>query len=579
MTERWLSFQPVAPPLWLAVALIALGILLAFIEWKKPSRYPALRIFLVLIGILAITALLFRPQLRTEKSNSIILLTNNFDRKKTDSITEQYPKSYLYSLPNLKPYRESKTLQSIHELSALKNDIDFVIGNGLSNSAFDLISDQDFQYISSELPEGIVDLQIKNPIIINRENSILGSVNFLKENQKIILSGPGGKEDSLTIGKTGIQNFSLTFTPKQTGNFLYTLTVAGKSEQLPIQVIEHSASNILFLQQYPTFETRYLKQMLGKKHNLLFRYELSKNIFRFEKINNPGKEFQRISEDVLNTFDLLILDTDAFHQLSSNEIKAVKNSIKNGLGVILLFNELPGKNIRSFLPYQIAAFDGDTAQFNLSGKKRVLPAWPLEVGTESTAILGNKNRTLSGYANDGFGKVGFQLLQETYRISLEGDSLSYVTLWSDLLEKVVRTKQDAFKINVTNTFPIYADEPVTIEVIANAEAPEFYLDSVSVPMTEDPLIDGLWKTKIWFDKPGWQNLRVEGQSITTPVYVSADTAWQSLSSANNIRRTQSIASAAETNSKVIYSYSPVNPVIFYLIFLLCFGGLWLLPKV
>jgi hypothetical protein len=357
------------------------------------------------------------------------------------------------------------------------------------------------------------------------------------------------------------------------------LNVSGRSEKIPITVTEQTASSILFLQQYPTFETRYLKQMLGEKHNLLFRYELSKNVFRFEKINDPGKEFQRVSDDVLERFDLLILDTDAFQQLSSNEIKAIKNSVKNGLGMIILFNDEPTKALQSFLPFTVLSYKGDTAHFQIANKKVVLPSWPLEVKSEVTPSLRNKNRILAGYANDGFGKVGFQLLQETYRLSLEGDSLSYVNLWSDLLEKIVRTKQDAFKVNVVNKLPIYRDEPITIEVITNENLPRLLVDSVTIPLSEDPLIDGLWKAKVWFNKPGWQNVKIEGRAADIPVYVSPDSAWRSLAAANNIQRTKNILSATDKTPHATRAYSPINPIVFFLIFLLSFGTLWLLPKV
>jgi hypothetical protein len=579
MTEPWLSFNPVIDPLWLTIILIASGCFFLFLEWKKPAKYRTLRPVLLLIGCISIAGLLFRPQIRLEKSDSAILLTDNFDRRKADSVINLHPTATLYSLPEINSFNGSKSIESIHELEDIIHNVDFVVGDGLSNSAMDILSGAHFQHIPSGYPEGVIDLRIKNPVIVNRANSIHGSANFLKENQKIILEGPGGKEDSIVLTRKGIQNFFLSFTPKQVGNFLYSFNTPGKSEKLPIQVVEQSSSNILFLQQYPTFETRYLKQMLGKKHNLLFRYELSKNIFRFEKINDPGNEFQRLSESVLTEFDLLILDTDAFQQLGSNEVKAIKNSVRNGLGVIFLFNDQPGKSVRSFLPFNVGPHRSDTAHFQLSSKKIVLPTWPLEIKSGVTPSVKNKSRILSGYTNDGFGKIGFQLLQETYRLSLEGDSLSYINIWNDLLEKVVRTKQEAFKINVNNTFPIYADEPITIEIIANEDFPKLIVDSVAIPLAEDPIIDGLWKTKIWFDKPGWQNIQVEGYASETPVYVSPDTEWNSLSSANTIRRTQRVSATDKKTNKVQLSYSPVNPVVFYLMFLFCFSTLWLLPKV
>jgi hypothetical protein len=52
------------------------------------------------------------------------------------------------------------------------------------------------------------------------------------------------------------------------------------------------------------------------------------------------------------------------------------------------------------------------------------------------------------------------------------------------------------------------------------------------------LIDGLWKAKVWFDKPGWQNIQIDGHASDIPVYVSSVTEWNSLSAANTIRRTQ-----------------------------------------
>jgi hypothetical protein len=196
MTDPWLSFDPVIHPVWLTIMLMVLAGFFLFLEWKKPARHLILRVVALVLGCVAIAGLLFHPKIRSEKSDSIILLTENFDKTKTDSILNINPTANLYALPGLKPYNDSKIIESIYDLENIIPHIDFIIGDGLSTSTLDILPNINFQHIASGYPEGIIDLRIANPVVVNRPNKIHGSVNFSNENQRIVLEGPGGVEDS-----------------------------------------------------------------------------------------------------------------------------------------------------------------------------------------------------------------------------------------------------------------------------------------------------------------------------------------------------------------------------------------------
>ena len=73
-------------------------------------------------------------------------------------------------------------------------------------------------------------------------------------------------EDSVSFTQQGNHDFTLSLTPKQSGLFVYSVVIEddGKSvtQKFPVEVKEEKKLNILFVQNYPTAETRYLKNFL-----------------------------------------------------------------------------------------------------------------------------------------------------------------------------------------------------------------------------------------------------------------------------------------------------------------------------
>lgn len=581
MTDSLFRLNPVLTDWPLATVFVALVILLIWLERKKNNRYRTIRMICVVILALSLLGIALQPKIRTQKSNFTILLTDGANSSIIDSLEKEFPGAKFQFLGNGEAYPSSERISSANEITT--NETKVVAGNGLSPSALDLVSNQSLVYYPAPLPSGIIGLEISNTYKAQSQGTISGVLNNTSDSVKLILEGPGGKEDSIVISKKGAQNFSLSFLPKQTGMFTYSLSVNGEKEIVPVKVESERQLKVLVIQMFPTFETGYLKNILAKDHKLVFRYQLSKNNFRYEYINHPSIKSDRLTNEILVNFDLIVIDTDALKAISASERKNLDANVSNGLGVLVLFNESPNsnRNLRSILPITFKTISKDSANFTLT-RKLSLPAWPVEAVNDGTIIptIKNKDRILSGYIYKGFGKIGFQLLQETYKLTIEGDSSSYKNLWTTIVQKNARTLSDNFRINIKNDFPIYRNEPVNIEVIGSSSTPPILLhNEIEIPMAEDVVIDDLRKTKVWPDAAGWQQIQIKGDSSKSSYYVSEDGTWKSLRIANSIRNTKAIASAKKINAITTWEFKPFAPWLFYSMFLLACAALWLVPKI
>jgi len=571
-------------PLWLIIPVVAIvTILLAWQESKKIHRFKIFRVLAVVIMMMALSGLFLKPSYSAQKTADIILLTPDYSREKVDSVLSRHPELTLMHLDQTIPYKNSKLFFEEHfpERAA---EIKIVIGQGLPIYHLSNMDDNVFKFIPAQSPEGITDLFVSEQNVIDRKNTIKGKFYGHRGKGWIHLNGPGGKEDSTAIRSSGSSDFELSFVPKQVGEVLYTLTVADSTktfeEILPVRVRPESTVRILFLHSYPTFETQYLKNFLARKnHQLILRYQMSRNNFKYEYVNHDQIRVDRITPEVLRNIDLVITDDGALANLTSSEQTAIEKSIFSGLGLLHL-TPVTGKRLSKFFPFQTTLVKSDSANFKIGSKSFSLPANRLRiVPNDSTkAIQKNKLGILSGYTFRGAGKIGFQLLQETFRFTLSGDSNAYAEVWSPLLEQVARSTVNPSKIKIITPFPWYENEPIDIEVISSAESISLMDDSISLPLKEDLIFDNIWHARTWAGGAGWHQLKT-GDGTTLSYYVSSPTEWKTLSIIN--KRNANKFSAQEDvdlKSEKIEALEKIPPLIFYITFILAAGFIWLSPK-
>jgi len=583
MSEWGLGIHPVFP-LWLI--LIGFFLFLGFFLWKEIKRklkFLPLRIVAIVLLLISVVGVLLQPSWEIErKSRGLVLLTPNFKSSKVDSLLETNPQLTLSRTPDVAPFSNAES-KSLNDLSTL--DIQFVLGDGLPEYALTETKNR-FQFIKGELPYGIIDWVPPMKYKVNQQAKIKGTFRA-RENAKIRLTSPGGVEDSVVFTTQGVHDFTLSFTPKQTGLFTYSILVEENNkvytDKFPVEVAANEKLSILFLQNYPTAETRYLKNFLTEKgHALAIRSQLSKTNFRFEYANIEAVRLDRLSPELLKQFDLVLMDNESLADLPSYERKMMEESVKQGLGILVFYISPDKRKNQTYLSLPQRESKEDTVRLRLGNSSYTFPVVPEFITADGVeSVIRSNDRVLNGYVHKNAGKLGFQLLLETYRLLLEGKTFEYAGLWSPLLERTARTQQSTFKIEMTQPFPVYQDEPIDIAIVAAEDQPRLTSKAVEIPLREDVVIDDYWHGKTWAGETGWHQFTVPQDSTTTNYYVSNPGEWQSLRVSQQHKANELFSKNKLSDIKqeqIIKERKPIPLWAFYFIFLIAAGFLWLVPK-
>lgn len=581
--KAMITFHALLSPLLIAGLLLPLTILFGWLEWNRNHRFRVLRIGAVAVLMAALALLLLRPSTTEEKDASVLLLTPGYTSKQVDSLLLKQPNVQVWHTPDAIPYKNSIALSSTHALALRGDNIRYVAGNGLADYDLDLMNAKHFSYLPGQPVEGITTIAVSEPVRTNHLATVNGTYANIGGAKWIYLNGPGGKEDSLRVTEPGNHSFQLSFTPKQKGSLLYSVITkdsAGHAteDRLPVYVDDDRALNVLVIQNFPTFETQYLKSYLARGgHKLTLRYQLSKQIFRFEYANRASQPVNKLTAEVLQQTDLLILDRNTWQNLSSSEKSAVHNAVRAGLGWLTW----PGakEKVSPDFPFALTTVKTDTTGITLLQKAITLPALPYRVESQTgiQASIKNKSGIVAAYAQVGRGKIGLQTLQETYRLSLSGDSLRYGALWSPWIEVLARKQSTASAVRIVTPFPWYADEPMAVQMLSAQPSPALQADSIRVPLQEDVQLNDVWSGKFWAGQPGWHTLQAD-DATSQLYYISSAAEWKGVRLAT--MRAQNIAAAGSTalQAEKVYVSHEISQVYFFVMFVLAAAFLWMAPK-
>jgi hypothetical protein len=97
-------------------------------------------------------------------------------------------------------------------------------------------------------------------------------------------------------------------------------------------------------------------------------------------------------------------------------------------------------------------------------------------------------------------------------------------------------------------------------------------------LKEDVSFDNIWHARTWAGTPGW-HLLATGDGTSLHYHVSSPTEWNSLSRVNQQNENKiSARQNLDRPSEKIDSREEIPPLIFYIIFLLATGFIWLAPR-
>jgi hypothetical protein len=567
-------------PVWLILFLLLLTVFFLWQEWNRNHRFKAIRMIAVLAMMLSLAGILLKPKYISKDSSSILLLTPGYSSTKVDSLLKAYPSLQLMHTIQTTSYKNSSPLPYF-DLANPDKDIRFIVGQGLPRHVLDLLEKKNFSFIPAVLPEGIIELSIPSISYPSRRNFISGKLRSSHDGW-LYLKSPGKNEDSVKFSK-GINDFRLSFVSPYPGDFLYTVSVREgateiQHEYVPVHIEQDQSLNILFLQHHPTFETQQLKNFLARKrHHVVLRHQLSKNNFRFEYLNTAAISVHRINPDLLETFDLVIVDNESLQALPGSEKEFLLHAVKSGLGMLNISLSEKAKT-SAFFPFETTFVKSDTTIVSIENHSYNLPATRVRVIENAAVSATQKNKTgiLGGFGFVGLGRIGFQSLQETYRLMLSGDSIAYSQLWGPLLEKVSRRQNGDAKPKIITPFPWFENEPIDVTVISSTEKVFLTSDSITLPLREDVNIDNVWYGRTWAGSLGWYRLTANESSL--PYFVSPEGSWNSLDIKNQIEATRRQANSDSSDLERAKIWKEIPSISFYLVFLAAAGFLWLAPK-
>lgn len=579
-------FQSLFPVVWVIIISIVVLCTLGWLEIKRKQKLLIPRLTALFLAIVSLTCFVLNPVRTVNKSSDIILLTKSFNKPTLDSLLNVNANSQVYQLEGTESGNTAIDIKNYRELADLKGNL-FVLGEGVPNYMLDYLDTSSVLFYPSKNLEGFTSVSSAQQYHVDQPGVVEGTIEG-DNIASIKLSGAGIAEDSVKLNAKNSQSFSLSFTPKAAGLYLYALTASdtdGKvihSEQMPVEVLPQRSLSILILTDYPSAEIRFLKNFLEtQNHKLTLRYKMSKDKYRTEFVNTDQRQITRVNEPLLSNFDLVVTDVLTLTILSGTETQALKESQKSGLGILTLINTTDvSKSVKNFLELNLAIIKTDSAQLTIQKQRLRVPATSLSISSDKkifTIQQEDAGRVISGYHVNGLGKSGFQLLINTYSLALAGEKETYAKLWGDVLTTLARKDIKKYDLSFTSLPPYYKDEPVEFKIVVAGEKPNVNLDSIEVSITEDPFVKNVWYGKIWAGQTGWSTLNIKQDSSKHNFFVSDNDAWKNLSIINQQQALQKVVSQT-TNSSLQTVHKPVSLLIFFIIFLFTAGFLWLAPK-
>ncbi|MGY3793450.1 hypothetical protein [Aquimarina sp. 433] len=571
---------------WMIPIVVCCLIIWGIFIWKEWGHFSKpkfwIRSVVASLAILTMGILALQPALPIHRKNAkVVILTDDYKKSTLDSLKNQYRNLTTIT------YQENQTI--LKEIYT--SDTIFVIGNGLASYDFWQLKDQNVTYINGAAPSGIIKYTYNQKATVGEQLVFKGVYNDAKKGTQLFLEEPSGDViDSVTLQTDKNWKFELSATLKIAGNYTYKITEKDSlgtllaKDSIPIQVAKRKNLRILIINDFPTFETKYLKNYLSEKgHKVLVKTKITKGKYKFEYFNTDRIPIGGFTEKSLAPYDLVILDALTAKNLSRNSRVALETVIRTkGLGLFIQPDESLFRTNNSLLSFDVSR--EKTSEVRLynetSAKVRKYP-FTIQQGLMLQPIhIAANESVVSGCKHIGKGKVGTTLLKETYELLLNGKSATYQRIWSDIINKIGKKDSKAIYWD-GGEVPIRKDEPYEFTLRTFIPNPDVITENgYQISMARNIDIPNLWKGKIYPKTTGWNHI-ITAQDTTTVLnyYVTDTTTWQSNSKYNRIQANQrNFETSLSKDTKTTSPVAPVNPIGLYVFLICCLGYLWLAPK-
>ena len=561
------------------VASISLWILFVLKEYYQAGfRRFWVKIFITFLAVLSLAVLALKPAFPRKTNNAqAAIITPGHKMFQLDSLERLNPglKVFEYT-PNCDFGKDFKDYQQF-----------FVLGQGIEPFDFWRFENKSVLFLPGEIPNGVNRLHYAQENRRGNDLNVVGNYKNSQKGNRLILADPAGnKMDSVVFAEKKPAQFQLGTSLKVSGNFVYALKELDSlgnllnSDPLPVSVQEKVPLNVLVLNAYPSFETKYLKNFLAEgKHRLLVRTQISKDRYKTENFNREKTAISTITEENLKDFDLLILDVYSLRSLSGNQKMVLEGAVHNGLGVFVQPEE-DFSTISKFLSMDLQK-DGLTA-IELDEFPGVpFTKYPFQVADQfgPESIQTSAGKPIGFYKKSGKGRIGTTLLASTFQLVLNGNEAVYRKVWSDLASRIARREGMGLEWEGEG-FRATKNEPYRFKVRTSLKAPRIFdAQGNAIPVRRDLELDDLWYGVYYPKKTGWNILMSPQDSVAKlKFFVTEASNWKSVHATQKYRENQILFDSTNSGLTTSNETEAISPFWFFLCFLLCLTFLWVEPK-
>ncbi|MTI39502.1 hypothetical protein [Fulvivirga lutimaris] len=551
---------------------LLLLVLLTWIELLRQDKTQRMtRVIAIVLAITSLVLLALKPFYIKENTDDLTILLTNGSTKRD---------SLMLAHPNARFIEWSDTVQSSH-LSPN------VIVDGYGIPEYDLwkVGNRSISFIKPLAPSGVIDISYLNEVNEGEKIEISVKTNGIA-GHKLVLQGLGEKYDSAVIGE-GLDMVKLSCKLKAVGMYVLTLSQFDATDQLinaesiPVIINPAKKFDVLLINAFPTFESRFLKQFLeASGHNYFIRSQISTDKYRYESNGTNVNEMSRLTEAGLKPFDAIIINAAQLIALPRNQQQALANAVQNyGLGILVVASD--GELVNKLPQWAYSNYKkAKNELFILSSNNN-----ELEVGTSpyrfvpsvlSEVVYADDDGSIVQSKPYGLGKVVLSSFISTYELSLAGYEDAYQNLWKKLIESCLRPQAEYWSIPTEHN---YVHRPMKFELRSDTLSRVVY-GTDDIPLKQNLFVGDKWVSDVWPNNEGWNYVDINGQSGDRKYfYVHKPIAFESIQMEKRVEANSRLANESNMEeTSPINSKEDISLWWFYIIFTISMAYLWLQPK-
>jgi len=565
----------------IVIVTLLLWIIFAWKEWKQDNKSKLyLKLVLSFIALLSLAIIVLKPLINSKiNAFELAILTEGYDSERLDSLKKANKniKSYTYT-----------TNEPIINANQIPSSI-YILGEGIAPSDFWQIDTLNTTYLGDKTLSGITKLKYKQEQILGDFMTVRGLYTKAKKGTKLILQDAAKSSlDSIIFGRDSTYTFQLSTKLNIAGNYEYYLTEKDsinnviQSNPFGISVISESKLNILIVNGFPTFETKYLKNYLAEKgHELVVRSQITRGKFKYEYFNINTKPLVDFSDKSLEQYDLVIIDYQSFRNFGTRQKQSLEQMIKTkGLGLFIQSSSTFNRSKKYITDFKFQSENSTNLELNHWPKVKISKySYSFNPTFALQAIHKSDNSILSAYKALGNGRIGTSVINNTFELLLNGNTTVYQGLWTETINALSKKKTPSSTWKANSNL-LLKNEPFNFQLRTTQDKPILLSqDNEHIPLLNDIDIQTLWKGKTYPKETGWLSQRLEQD--TTQIfqyYINNTTHWKSLKAFNTMRANKVQFKNLQTSNKQYTTQKPMSLYWLYIVFLLCIGYLWLEPK-